>query len=483
MSIFADGFYASVDAALSAACAIPIDQAAVGSLADAELLLAQRKLGDIRRVVDACAALIAGEVGHRSRPDLGYGGLAQREGFRTPQALVQHSTRSTSREAFTLVQVGTIVREAMTPAAELAARGTPAREPWLANVGAAVSAGTLSIEAARAIRNGLGEPAPDASEPDTFKNELFRVAGTLLLESPTLNADQLYRRARELRDELDEAGIATRERAIHEQRSVRLTTQPNGLPRITIVSDIESGAFWKDVVDKLTSPRRGGPRFVSESDKSWAESIGTDDRSTEQYLHDALTELLRQAVGAGTPQSRMIVGSRQPSVRVLVTADTLTTRTGHGRIEGCDLPISIESVERIACESGIQLITFSVDGRPLDVGREQRLYDSRQRKALAARDGGCLWGDCDRPPDWCEAHHIFHWARDHGRSDIDDGILLCRYHHLLLHNNHWEIVRKGSVYWLVPPPDVDPSQKPRLIPSKSAALRDLLRENAAHASA
>ena len=301
-----------------------------------------------------------------------------------------------------------------------------------------------------------------------------------MLESASLNADPLYRRARELRDELDEAGIADRERAIHEQRSVRLTTQPNGLPRITIVPDIQSGAFWKNVVDKLTSPRRGGPRFVSESDKSRADSIATDDRSSKQYLHDALTELPRQAVVTGTPQSRAIVVSRQPSVRVLVTADTFTARTGHGRVEGCDLPISIESVERIACESGIQLITFSVDGRPLDVGREQRLYDSRRRKALAAPDGGCLWGECNKPPDWHETHHIFHWAMDHGRPDIDDGILLCRRHHLLLHNNHRKIVSKDSVYWLIPPVDVDPSQAPRLIPSRSAALRDLLRENAGH---
>jgi len=196
-----------------------------------------------------------------------------------------------------------------------------------------------------------------------------------------------------------------------------------------------------------------------------------------------LTELLRLAVGAGTVQTRAIVGSRQPSVRVLVTADTLDSRTGHGRVEGCDLPISLESVERIACESGIQLITFSPDGRPLDVGREQRLYNSRQRKALAARDGGCMWGDCDRPPGWCEAHHILHWARDGGKTNSDDGILLCRYHHLLLHNNHWEIVRTGVDYWLIPPADVDPTQIPRLMPSKSAALRDLLRQNAARESA
>ena len=62
--------------------------------------------------IGACASMVAGEVGHRSRRELGYSGLAQREGFRTPEALIQHTTGSTAREARTLVQVGGMVHEA-----------------------------------------------------------------------------------------------------------------------------------------------------------------------------------------------------------------------------------------------------------------------------------------------------------------------------------------------------------------------------------
>ncbi len=103
-----------------------------------------------------------------------------------------------------------------------------------------MSAGTLSIDAACAIRTGLGAPTPDAAGPGISAGDLSRAATLLLGEAISLNADQLHRRARELRDDLDEAGIADRERAIHEQWSVRLRTQSNGLPRITIVPDIES---------------------------------------------------------------------------------------------------------------------------------------------------------------------------------------------------------------------------------------------------
>jgi hypothetical protein len=119
-------------------------------------------------------------------------------------------------------------------------------------------------------------------------------------------------------------------------------------------------------------------------------------------------------------------------------------------------------------------VSFDDAGRPLDVGREQRLFTKRQRVALAVRDGGCMWFGCQRPPSWCEAHHIVFWQRDGGETNVDDGILLCKHHHLLAHNNGWEIARDDqSRYWLTPPTEVDPEQKPVLMTSKSGAMRDL----------
>ncbi|MGB3909892.1 MAG: hypothetical protein WBL06_05425, partial [Pseudolysinimonas sp.] len=53
------------------------------------------------------------------------------------------------------------------------------------------------------------------------------------------------------------------------------------------------------------------------------------------------------------------------------------------------------------------------------------------------------------------AHHANHWAHG-GRTDIADGILLCRHHHMLLHNNHWKIHRppgRGHTDWNMTSPD------------------------------
>jgi hypothetical protein len=465
MSISTQTLTASIDAVVSAARGIPVDVAAISGLSDAELLEVQRKLAEARRAIDASASIAAGEIGFRSRRELGFRGLAQREGFRTPEALVQHETGTTARAATVLVRVGELVVES-------AQEGGPAARPWLAQIGAAVAAGTLSVDAAKAIESGLGSlPVPG----DLTAADLAAAASVLLREAVGLDPDRLYRRARELRDDLDEAGIADRERQIYRERSIRRVRRANGASRYIVDLDIESGAYWDDLYDKITSPRRGGVRFVDDEGKAWADSVAKDERTIEQYVHDAITGLLRIGVTADTGDSRRIVGSRQPAVRLLVTADTLINRAGHGRIEGSSLPVSVATVERIACESGTIVIQFDGNGNGLDLGREQRLFDKRQRIVLAARDGGCMFGDCERPPSGCEAHHIEHWKRDAGETNIDLGILLCRYHHLLIHNNGWQIVRRDSAFWLIPPADIDPGRTPRPMASKSAALRDLMR--------
>ncbi|MET0956357.1 MAG: HNH endonuclease signature motif containing protein, partial [Cryobacterium sp.] len=102
-------------------------------------------------------------------------------------------------------------------------------------------------------------------------------------------------------------------------------------------------------------------------------------------------------------------------------------------------------------------------------GRDERLFTPAQRIALAARDGGCMWGDCTKPPSQTEAHHIDHWKRDDGRTDIRLGILLCNPHHRLLHNQGWQILEHHGRYWLRPPLSVDPGQTLIELHSKSPA--------------
>jgi hypothetical protein len=85
MSTSVAAFDTSLDAVVSAVEALPTNLAVVRGLDDAALLRAQHRLAAARTTLDACASLLAGETGYRSRHDLGLKGLAQREGFRTPK--------------------------------------------------------------------------------------------------------------------------------------------------------------------------------------------------------------------------------------------------------------------------------------------------------------------------------------------------------------------------------------------------------------
>ncbi|QHO69722.1 HNH endonuclease signature motif containing protein [Marisediminicola antarctica] len=152
-----------------------------------------------------------------------------------------------------------------------------------------------------------------------------------------------------------------------------------------------------------------------------------------------------------------------------------------GWIEGTLDPISIETIQRNLCDTGHIPVLFDDDGQCLNVGHTRRHFTARQRIALATRDGGCMFPSCDRPPSWCEAHHIKHWDRDNGPTNIDNGILLCRRHHLLLHDNHWEITNTNNNYWLQPPRNIDPTQTLILLPSRTptiTAITAIARRNA-----
>ena len=58
----------------------------------------------------------------------------------------------------------------------------------------------------------------------------------------------------------------------------------------------------------------------------------------------------------------------------------------------------------------------------------QRCFTEQQRLALTARDKGCTFPGCDRPPGWCQTHHVLEY-RNGGPTTVDNGVLPCGHHH------------------------------------------------------
>ncbi|MEP6844293.1 MAG: DUF222 domain-containing protein, partial [Pseudolysinimonas sp.] len=291
----------------------------------------------------------------------------------------------------------------------------------------------------------------------------------IVVDAASLTVEKLAARAREWGAELDEAHVLDRERAMRDARYLRITPQPDGMTRLSGLLDPESAAIVVAAYDGATSPRRGGPRFVDSASIDRAERLARDERTTEQIAVDSFVELVR----VGATAAPEVVGVQRPAVRVLVTDRDLTRRAGFGRIEGQTAPISVATVEREICDRGTVPIHFDSDGQVVNVGREQRSFTARQRIGIATRDGGCRFLDCDRPPSWTEAHHIVPWSHG-GRTDLADGVLLCRHHHLLLHDQGWQMTRQGPDYFLVPPRSIDPEQVPIPAPPKTPLAQRML---------
>ena len=225
---------------------------------------------------------------------------------------------------------------------------------------------------------------------------------------------------------------------MRDKRFLKLIPQADGMTRLLGLLDPESAARVGDAIDLVTAPRRGGPRFVDESAQKRAQAIIDDPRSTEQLALDALVEMVRIAGAADTGR---VFGVRGPSVRVHVSHEALESGCGAAALEGQTASVSATTARRIGCAEGFVPLLF--DGTtPLDLGRTRRYFSAAQRTVLAAVWGGCAITGCDRPPSWTEAHHINEWDAHQGRTDVRDGILLCRHHHMWLHDIKGRIVRE-----------------------------------------
>lgn len=76
---------------------------------------------------------------------------------------------------------------------------------------------------------------------------------------------------------------------------------------------------------------------------------------------------------------------------------------------------------------------------PLAVGRTARTATPAQRRALAARDKGCIIPGCGIPAEACQSHHVEDWAAG-GNTDLPSLALLCWAHHRQVDLGMWTIV-------------------------------------------
>jgi hypothetical protein len=117
-------------------------------------------------------------------------------------------------------------------------------------------------------------------------------------------------------------------------------------------------------------------------------------------------------------------------------------------LDGAAVPLA--TVQRLACDDWITRLVFDPAGEILEQGRRTRLFSSAQRRAIRVRDGGCVFPGCDRPPEWCDVHHLVPWSQG-GPTDITNGAALCRGHHRLVHEGGWVLWLDEQGSWHAEP--------------------------------
>ena len=450
-----------------------------------------RNAASARAQFDMIVTVGAGLISKRSEPQLGYAGLAAREGRRSAVDLVQSLTGEGRADAARQVRFGAAMGEADAAArlAEISDDGisddaTAKKEaddanapnasdepsfgnqtPWFEPITRAVASGGLTAAGGDALMRGLGTPT-EACDADVLRE----AAEELLTDAAGANTDELLKRARWMRDKLDPARVAARAEERYQNRKARIGRNGAGVMTAWLEFDDESRNMIDGIIRSGLSPRLGGPRFVDKAKAARAQGLVDDPRSYEQLVFDLLMAVMK----AGTlADPDVLLGGQQHGLRVVITKHELDRKdaegnlVGAGYVEDAGEAAPAATVERMLCDTGVTEITVDGKGDPLNVGRERRLFTAKQRVALAIRDGGCMEEDCPFPASMTEAHHLNEWHADHGRTDLADGILLCKFHHLRVHNQGWKVVREANQYFMIPPASIDPSRTPILLRPKA----------------
>src|SRR5256885_5896276 len=295
----------------------------------------------------------------------------------------------------------------------------------LPKVSEALASGEIGYQAASALchlRDQLGERQAAFDE------------GQMVGYAKQFRVGQLRLLCRHARYAADPDGFDRDVEKDFERRWLHISPMLDGMHSIDGVLDAEGGAAVKRALEALAHWRGA-----------------EDHRSRDQRLADALVEMTHHALEGGKLPRRNGV---KPQVRVTVSLEGLRGVPGAPAAElENGMPIPRKTLERICCDGTLSRIV-KAESIPVDVGRATRSIPPGTRRALEARDTRCRWDGCDRPITWTNAHHIVFWSQ-HGATRLSNLVSLCHFHHRLVHEGGWQVIRIGTDQFHFVPPERD----------------------------
>ncbi|HUQ54181.1 HNH endonuclease signature motif containing protein [Lentzea sp.] len=351
-------------------------------------------------------------------------GAASELGYRNVAQVLRHAVRWDLKTARQWVARAEVLARGVTPTGAVL-------EPALPATAAAVAAGLLSGEHVSAVAEVMKELPPEAEQP--------------VVEFARDNEPSAVRSfGKELAYRLHQHDPEPRETEEHQPvNRLRLAWKGDQL-EIWAKLDKVSGAKFEALIDPLAKPRPATPEE------------GPDPRTRAEREGDAFADLVDLVLRADRLPDH---GGEPVTLTLTMSYRDLAEQTGFATLDNRErVPATL--VRRLACNAGVVPVVLGSRSESMDIGRKTRTFPAAIRRLLVARDQGCSFPGCDRPPKHCDAHHIRFWSQG-GETSVHNAALLCRHHHTLIHRSEWEVKLRDGTPAFIPPTWLDPTRTPR----------------------
>ena len=301
----------------------------------------------------------------------------------------------------------------------------------------ALAGGDISIEHARAITD-LFDHLPAQTE------ESEQVIEAAALDAAAACGPHRLRQWCVLAaSRINPDGVEPNDEVKRRERGFSLIDCPDGWAKATGRLTPFAAAALRTVLGPLSAPEP-------------AEDGTRDERTAAQRRHDGLAAACARLLRSGT-----LPDSGGATTTILATIDHRDLLPGGGghAVSSYGSLIPVGELLRRAADAEIIPVVLTDAGGVMAYGRARRLATAAQRRALAARDGGCVRPGCTVPADWCEVHHVIPWQHG-GRTDLHNLALVCPHDHDALDRGASVVMIDQVPHW-VDAEHVDPRQVPR----------------------
>ncbi|MFE6561087.1 DUF222 domain-containing protein, partial [Nocardioides sp. NPDC057767] len=293
-------------------------------------------------------------------------------------------------------------------------------------VAAGLAEGVVSPDKARVITTALDKIGAD---PVASTEDLVLAEKLLVDYATRLTANELRIVGKRILREIDPARfddaeakalLAEEERA-QQKTGLRVWANHDGTIGFDGVLPVSVGMRFKRLVEAYAQPRKQQLLDKQAPLPPW-----------ERLMGQGFARLLETIDPTALPRH----GGDATTINVVISLEELHKDLGIATLgydETNGTTISAAEARKLACNATIIPWVLGGDGEVLDAGRASRFFQPIQRKALRLQQKCCQAEGCDMPPEWCDAHHLDPWSAG-GKTDLEDGALLCPHHHRLAHN-------------------------------------------------